>query len=489
MPGYRHVSVVVPSLSLNPEELKKIHGVPFYEERLLFILMRLRHPRARVLYVTSQPVPAEIIDYYLQLLVGVPASHARGRLKLMSLYDSSPRALTEKILERPRVMSRMRDFIGDPARGYLTCFNSTTLERDLAIQLGIPLNGVDPDLIDWGTKSGSRKIFKSAGVQHPAGFEDVQTRSEVVERLVELEGLRPGLRRAVVKLDESFAGAGNAIFTYPEDRSAKGIDGALDGLQWGSESESTSAFFHKLEEMGGIVEEMVEADGVRSPSVQMRIAPTGELLLVSTHEQILGGATGQRYMGCSFPADAAYRTAMQRDGLAVAAALRELGVISRFGVDFLAWQENGEWQTSAIEINLRMGGTTFPFLALEFLTSGNLSPEDGEFRTARGQAKHYLATDALASPRYRGLLAEDLIEVAIEDHLLFDPTTETGVLFHMIGALSEHGKLGLIAIGDSPEDARKLFDQTVRDLDRIGSGDSIDGESGRGLPSTMRRID
>jgi len=488
-PGHRHVSVVVPSLSLNKDELSKIHGVPFYEERLLFILMRLRHPRARVLYVTSEPVPSEIVDYYLQLLVGVPASHARERLKMMCLYDSSPRPLTEKILERPRVLSRMREFIGEPSRGYLTVFNSSELERDLSIELGIPLNGVDPDLLDWGTKSGSRKVFRAAGVELPEGFEDVASRDEVVRRLRDLREKRPGLRRAVIKLNESFAGAGNAIFTYPEELDDASIDEALEKLDWGTENESSEVFFWKIERIGGIVEELVEVEGMRSPSAQLRIAPTGEILLVSTHEQLLGGSTGQRYMGCSFPADGAYRSVLQREAMKVGAVLRDKGVISRFGVDFLTWKEDGRWRCSAIEINLRMGGTTFPFLALEFLTSGELSEEDGLFRTARGDERYYVATDALTSDRYRGLLPEDLIDLAIEDHLLFDPTTETGVLFHMIGALSEHGKLGLIAIGDSPEGARDLFDQTVRDLDRIGGDGSAKLDSGRELPSTVRRID
>jgi hypothetical protein len=70
-------SVVIPSLSLDPDELSKIPGAPFYEERLLFLLIRLRDPRARVVYVTSQPIHPEIIDYYLHHLVGVSALRAR----------------------------------------------------------------------------------------------------------------------------------------------------------------------------------------------------------------------------------------------------------------------------------------------------------------------------------------------------------------------------------------------------------------------------
>ncbi|MDQ3832556.1 MAG: carboxylate-amine ligase, partial [Actinomycetota bacterium] len=62
--------VVVPSLSLDPEELAKISGAHHYEERLLCMLMLLRLPRTNLVYVSSQPIAGTIIDYYLHLLPG-----------------------------------------------------------------------------------------------------------------------------------------------------------------------------------------------------------------------------------------------------------------------------------------------------------------------------------------------------------------------------------------------------------------------------------
>src|SRR5436190_16491338 len=147
-----HTSVVVPSLTLDQSELRKLPGASFYEERLLFLLIRLRNPRARMVFVTSQPVHPLVLEYYFQFLAGIPASHARARLTLLCAHDASPRSLTEKILERPRLVQRIRDGIQDPSRAYLTVFNSTPLERKLAVLLGIPLNGVDPNLIHLGTK-------------------------------------------------------------------------------------------------------------------------------------------------------------------------------------------------------------------------------------------------------------------------------------------------------------------------------------------------
>ena len=164
-----YTSVVVPSLTLDQSELRKLPGASFYEERLLFLLIRLRNPRARMVFVTSQPVHPFVLEYYFQFLAGIPASHARARLTLLCAHDASPRSLTEKILERPRLLQRIRDGIDDTRRAYLTVFNSTPLERRLAVLLGIPLNGVDPNLIHLGTKSGSRKVFREAGVDLPAG--------------------------------------------------------------------------------------------------------------------------------------------------------------------------------------------------------------------------------------------------------------------------------------------------------------------------------
>ena len=60
--------VIIPSLSLDREMLTTLKGAVHYEERLLCLLMLLRMPRTRVIYVTSVPLDINIIDYYIHLL-------------------------------------------------------------------------------------------------------------------------------------------------------------------------------------------------------------------------------------------------------------------------------------------------------------------------------------------------------------------------------------------------------------------------------------
>jgi len=479
-----HTSVVIPSISVNQEELAKVEGSAFYEERLLFTLTRLTNPLSRVIYVTSQPVHAEILEYYLQHLPGVPLSRVRNRLLVLCLYDASPKPLTQKILDRPRVLERMRRFIGDPGRAHLTCYNSTVLERRLAVELGIPLNAVDPALLWMGTKSGSRKVFEEAGVAYALGTNDVRTRDDVVGALDRLARARPGIRRAVVKLNESFAGEGNGVYAYaqplPKDEADRlvVIARGLEGMQWPGGRETLGGFLRKLGEMGGIVEEWIESDEVESPSVQLRVHPDGDLEVLSTHDQVLGGTTGQVYLGCRFPADEAYRATILDAGTRIGRVLAQHGALGRFGIDFVVTRrKGGTWKAHAVEINLRMGGTTPPFMALEFLGGGRLDTDSGLYIAADGRAKYYYATDNLRSPAYRGLLPEDLLDLMVEYGIHFKHLSLTGVLFFMIGALSQYGKLGITSIGDSPDEADHLYRTTVGILDRAtGATDQEQGK-------------
>jgi hypothetical protein len=462
-----YTSVVIPSLTLDQAELAKLDAASFYEERLLFLLIRLRNPHARMVYVTSQPVHPLILDYYFQLLAGIPASHARSRLTLLCAYDASPRALTEKVLERPRLVQRIRYGIADRSRAFMTCFNATPLERKLSVLLGIPLNGVDPALAGLGTKSGSRKVFREAGVALPDGFEDLRSEDDAARALAELRVRRPGIRRAVLKLEESFSGEGNAVFRYPESESPNAIRDALGLLDCAVPEETPQSYLAKFGRAGGIVEEFLQYPESASPSVQLRIDPHGEVVLISSHDQILGGASGQVYQGCRFPAADPYRRAVQDQARAIGGVLARRGVVSRFGVDFFAGRSaDGTWATFALEINLRIGGTTHPFLALQFLTGGQIDDKTGEFFSPDGRPKFYRSTDNLQSPAYRGLCPEDLIDLMTVNRLHYSHGSESGALFHMIGALSQYGKVGLTAIGSSREQADAIYANAISVLDR-----------------------
>jgi len=463
--------VVIPSLSMDPRELVKITGVYHYEERMLVNLMLLKQPRTKLIYVTSQALDPIVVDYYLNLLPGIPGSHARGRLVMLDCNDRSNVPLSEKILRRPRLIARIQSEIIDMSRAHMVCFNSTHYERSLAVRLGVPLNSVDPELSHLGTKSGCREIFRKAEVKLPFGFENVRNANEIAECLAEIKKNTPDARRAVVKLNEGFSGEGNALFYYNElSATAPDLVGSIRGrlghdLKFEAPQENWESFSGKYVEMEGVVESFVEGEAKMSPSVQCRVNAIGEPQVISTHDQLLGGPSGQVFLGCTFPAADDYRMEIQESGALIAGALAEQGVIGRFGIDYVSVKEKGVWEHYAIEVNLRKGGTTHPFLTLKFLTSGNYNLDNGLFYAPSGKPKYYFATDTMQSDRYIGLRAEDLVDISVYHDLHFHGPSERGVVFHLIGALSEFGKLGLVAIGDNPQQAQFLYRQTLQVLD------------------------
>jgi hypothetical protein len=234
-----------------------------------------------------------------------------------------------------------------------------------------------------------------------------------------------------------------------------------------TELDSYEGFFCEFRRMGGVVEEYIEADEKHSPSVQMRSSPRGEVLPTSTHDQILGGPHGQTYLGCRFPSRDDYRVAMSGMAHRIGTVLAKKGVVSRFGVDFLASRDRADepWTLRALEINLRLLGTTHPFLALSLLTGGHLDSATGDFLSQGGRPMYYRATDNLRSDQYKSLIPEDLIDIVTDHRLHYNHRTESGVLFHLIGAVSEFGKLGLTAIANTPADADALYDRTLEVLD------------------------
>jgi hypothetical protein len=462
--------VIVPSITLDRTESAGTGTMmQAYEERFLFLLLLLREPRLRMVYVTSVPIAPEIIEYYLSLLPGVIPSHARARLSLISVNDATPISLSEKLLARPRLLRRIAALIPNPYRSHLIPYNTTELERDVAISLGIPMYGADPRLAPLGSKSGCRKLFAEVGVPHPLGAENLRSLDDLADALVTMRAERPAMDSAIVKLNEGVSGEGNAVVRLkglpapgsPEERDE--VMKRLHAMELESRTTAFEVYVAKFAEKGGIVEERIVGDELRSPSVQLRVLPGGAVELLSTHDQLLGGASGQSYLGCVFPAAPEYARMITEHAETIGQRLAALGALGRFAVDFVVVRgTDGGWSPYAIELNLRKGGTTHPFLTLQFLTAGRYDPKTALFLTPRGQEKHLVATDHLESELLKGLMPADLFDIVARHGLHFDQSRQVGVVFHMISCLTEKGRLGLTAVGDTPAEADRRYREASR---------------------------
>jgi PGM1 C-terminal domain len=464
-------AVVVPSISLEGTTATSGTLMQAMEERALFQLLLLRQPMLRLVYVTSSPIADEIVDYYLGLLPGVIPSNARRRLRLVSLGDASTRPLSQKVLDRPRVLRRIRELVPDPSVSHLIPYTTTELERDVAISLGIPMYGADPRLAPLGSKSGCRRLFSDVGVRAPAGAEGLRTADDIAAAVARIRADLPSLAEVIVKINEGVSGSGNALVDLaglpaPGDADeVSSVCARIHALQPEADDLGVDEFLGTFERLGGVVEERITGTALTSPSVQMRVLPDRTVELLSTHDQLLGGASGQKYLGCVFPADPAYSRLISEPAMAVGRDLAERGVLGRFAVDFVTVRDDaGDWTAYAIELNLRKGGTTHPFLTLQYLVGGAYDGDQGLYRAASGSPKFLVATDHLEDDRLMALTPRDVFDVVARRRLHFDHSRKTGVVFHMISCVTECGRLGMTAIGDSPEQAWDTYQAATEAL-------------------------
>jgi hypothetical protein len=275
----------------------------------------------------------------------------------------------------------------------------------------------------------------------------------------------------IVKLNEGVSGSGNALVRLSGlpapgsgDERAAVLD-RLEHMELEDERVTLEVYLAKFADGAGIVEERISGTDFESPSVQLRVLPDGSVQLLSTHDQLLGGPSGQAYLGCVFPASAQYARLITQHAETIGKQLAEQGALGRFAVDFVVVRgADGEWTAYAIELNLRKGGTTHPFLTLQFLTDGRYDPGTALFLTPRGHEKHLVATDHLQSELLRGLAVPDLFDIVARHGLQFDQSRQVGIVFHMISCITELGRVGMTAVGDSPAEADKRYREAERVL-------------------------
>lgn len=474
--------LAVPSLSLPYFAPASADQILQYEERMLYLVHLLRDPRTQLIVVTSRPLAEPLVAYLLHLLPGVPYSHARRRLQLFHVHDDSRKPLTQKILERPALMHRLRGLLAKERRASISCYTVTDLEERLSVELQVPLRGPRAEHLRLATKSGSRRLFRALDMAHPLGSIRLHEPLEVVRRLVGLATEKPALPRAVLKHNYSLSGFGNAIVDLealrermqsrglPEPEFLHNLAQDLPKfVRLAQPDQPWDSYWARFREDGGVAEEYIEGDPC---SVQVRIGLDGSVDVISTHDELTGGPDQQTYVGCRFPASSRVARPLAEAGLKLGRWMAKEGLVGRFDADFLATPRGGsELDTLyALDVNLRKGNTTLPIRTLQLLTEGSYNPESGSFTDERGTELHYLSSDHFGSGQFRGMLPRDLLEIATYSGFHYSTSSHTGAVFHMLGGLSLLGQAGITCIERSAELAERLYYTVYQRLEESRGG-------------------
>jgi hypothetical protein len=448
-----HVVVALPSFSVGDAILTH------YGERLLALehrylvsaLMTHRLPHAELVFVSGIAPDAASLDCYRRL--GPQPERFADGVRVCSLDDRSTRSVAAKILSRPDLVDWLRRVVADrPA--VIEPWNVTDDELAVAEALDTPINGTLPRLRHLGFKSEGRRLFRRAGVPVPYGSEDVRTTDDVVSAVDRIAAHRPLVRAVVIKHDDSGAGDGNVVLDLTDGDTKAGSDAIHRRVA------ALPEWYLADLRRGGVVEELVQGERFSSPSAQLDIAPDGRVDVLATHEQQLGGDSGQVFMGCRFPADPAYAAQVAQHALAAGRELAAAGVVGRASVDFAAaCDHEGRWRLHALEVNLRKGGTTHPYCALRNLVPGRYDTGRGEWLAdADGGPRAYVCSDNLVDDAWLGLDPAIVVGAVREAGLEFDHQTGTGVVLHMLSGLAIDGRCGLTSIATDGASAQSAAD-------------------------------
>jgi hypothetical protein len=453
-----HVVVLLPSYNVSQSLLDHYGSrLAQLEHRyLLAMFMMTRIPGVEIVFVTCKaPAPA-VLDHYFSLVPEPMRDDVRRRFRLVEVPDDRAAPIADKLLRRPDLLDEIREHIaGRPA--FIEPWNVATEELAVAHALDIPINGTTPELRPVAFKSAGRRLFRDAGVPVAHGVEDVRTVDDVARAIGAIRAERPNAAGVVVKLDDSGAGDGNVVVRFADD-----VDAVLRSLpEW------------YVEDLrgGGCVEELVTGDVFTSPSVQLELDPYGGVAVLATHEQLLGGDNGQVFLGCAFPADAAYARQLADYGMAIGIALAQHGAVGRVAVDFAAALDSasGTWTLAALEMNLRKGGTTHPYSALRHLVPGRYDAAAGAWRARSGGVRCYQCSDNLLDPAWLQLSEADAIDAIRDAGLSFDYGSGVGVVPHMLAGLAVDGRIGATAIAETSDEAGRMIEGVREALTRAAS--------------------
>ena len=452
-----HVCIVLPSFSVGESLLSHYaNRIPALEHRyLLSTLMLHRIESCEIVFLCSVAPTRDMIEYYASLVPAAARAGVRDRIRIFEIPDRSARSVAAKLLDRTDLLDELRDTIAGRA-AFIEPWNVTEHEVDVALQLGAPINGTSPDLWPLGFKSAGRKLFEEAGVPIPLGVEDVRSVGDVVAAVADIRRRRADLEAVIIKHDNSGAGDGNVVLEL-DGMPVVGADAEIE-----SRVLALPDWFLTDLKAGGVVEERIQGTGFSSPSAQVDIRPDGSIRVLATHEQELAGEHAQVYSGCRFPASPAYASRLADYAAAIGTALSARGARGRLAVDFaVAMDDDGSWGVYALEVNLRKGGTTHPYVCLRHLVPGSYDAPAGAWRAeVDGSPRWYCSTDNLLDPAWTGLRPQVVIHAVESAGLAFDGAAGAGVVLHMLSCLEIDGRFGLTAIGRTAEEAATLYGAT-----------------------------
>ncbi len=372
-------------------------------------------------------------------------------------------------IQLPNALNALRNdlFTSNHFVGFTAHFSGPYLE-EMAKTWDLPYLVNPSAQAHWIKKSKSRQSFRNAGVRHPRGTYEP---SFSVDALVDdIYALLKQLdyKKIILKLDQSAAGYGNKVMKFDEIHDDLSEEDAknLIRIRFDDREIFPAFFIGRIEEAdgGAIVEEFIDCKNYASPASIYMINGLHDVNMRYTYDQLLGGKDKQVYEGSLGPiqVNQSYPPgdliAMSR---AVGMSLSEEGVFGNVGTDFVTCDaddsDNPNRDAWAIENNVRMTGTSYPYYTL--MTLVGVDKIKKKFMKSFDDVKIPIIVDR----EFREKIQRDFyLSFLLKHPETLNIGTARGCLIH--NDTFRLGKLGVACLADSRDEVSEMYDRFIADV-------------------------
>ena len=419
----KHVIIHIPSRGFSQairDNLVDFHNL---QNSQMGRICDINDPNVEVIYISPIDLDNDMQQYYQKLLsMGVtkdgenfPGTESKVKFIVPNNLDSFPGlnfCLSTLLLYSVKTIKRLKRLIAGKT-AYIMPGLMHRDDMELSEVLNVPVVAAEPDIAHlYSTKSGAKRIFANANVAVPPSEMDIYTEEQLFELLSSLIASNLHVTRWCFKIDGEFDGRGTAycdvtFFLSCHKWAMKQAEryGSKWSKRWAQEpttikiySELPEIIYNNLKivnsrlfpsvekflvaftKSGGVIEACPPSDDVTCLTVDMFIAPTGEVEIKNTGDQIR--ATEFQSWAVSSPQTSINPSRLHSSSFLVGNACYERGIIGYISVGYATFIDplTEDQQLWAIDLKIHYTDTMGMSNILQYVTGGHFESASGLFK-------------------------------------------------------------------------------------------------------------
>uniref|UniRef100_A0A3B4CC19 IQCH-like ATP-grasp domain-containing protein n=1 Tax=Pygocentrus nattereri TaxID=42514 RepID=A0A3B4CC19_PYGNA len=408
-----------------PQQRRSLQGFDILQNTQMGRLCDVKDENVEVIYVCPVQLGEDLLHYYTQLLglqgaveTGEPTALPASCTKRFTIltpeayqYFPSHKMCVSTLLKySPHTLQRIKYLI-QGKQAYLVSGVPHIDDLAVADELGVPVLGPEPAVAQlYGTKSGVRRIFTSAGVSVPPGHGDIYTLQQLHECLAQLMTDHLQVQCWLFKMDGEVGSRGTAYCDVShlsfrpwalQEYHCRGPQ--LWRMAWAQEPvllkcleavpallashakpfntscyPTWTCFIEHFLKQGGVIEACPPSDSVTCLTVDLLVEPGGEVNMLSCGDQ-LHGPGGLQVAGYTVPQTSVSSDTLYSICMRVGHACQQRRILGYLSLDLVTFLEPSslEQQVWAVDLDIGYSNQLAMTQLMLLMTGGTLSYRTG----------------------------------------------------------------------------------------------------------------